>query len=136
MLAWGACEQLVSILWTSLIKEAKATASDNGNVGGERRKKLRGRDYTASIMVEMLENNGKIPHGLYRELEIARKTRNKWAHEMRVPKPSEAHLCVRAARSLLKVTKGIELTLMMGSRGAVPVCHIWGWHDVQANGGP
>ncbi|MBD8531692.1 MULTISPECIES: hypothetical protein [unclassified Massilia] len=136
MLAWGASEQLVSILWNRLIVESKKDKDIGEKIGGERLKKLRGRDYTASVMVEILEMTGKVDSELYRHLEIARKTRNKWAHEMRMPKHSEAYVCLEAARRLLKLALGIDLLIQSGGSGGGPTWWIWGWERTLRNGGP
>jgi hypothetical protein len=135
MLAWGVCEQLVSILWNRLIVDAKKDKDISEKISGDRLKKLRGRDYTASVMVEVLEITGKIDNGLYRSLEIARKTRNHWAHEMRVPKQSEAHICLEAAQKLLKLAMEIDLSFSKSSRGSGGSWWIWWWEQTRADEG-
>ncbi len=133
MLAWGACEQLISILWTRKISEAKSSGK---NISSDRFDKLKGRDYTASMMIEMLEFDSKISDDLYKMLEGARKARNKWAHEMRPPKEMDANVCVEAAQQLLKIVADVDLAVRSGSPGAVPAWWIWWWEEMFANGGP
>jgi hypothetical protein len=83
----------------------------------DRKKKLLGRDYTASVMVEMLELHGQLTGSLYKNLEIARKARNNWAHDMAVPTTGDVWACQQAIQELLS-RKGIQLWLQSGFRGA------------------
>lgn len=122
VISWGVCEQLVSLAWKRFL-DSKRT--DPGRVNKDREDKLTGRDYTASVRVEMLELAGVFDHELYRRLEIARKARNKWAHEMRVPKEREVDVCIKAVESLLSQLEGIPLSLQSGGRGAVPMWPSW-----------
>ncbi len=123
LLAWGVNEQLLSIMWSEVIAEARQINSDR--MTKERREKLKGRDYTASVMIESLELTGRIDHDIYRMLEVARKARNKWAHEMRVPKESELRVCMQAAERLLSQVANIRFRLSSFGRGGVPQWPIW-----------
>jgi hypothetical protein len=136
ILAWGVCEQLISSAWNKLLEDTKSGEQPSGRMPKDRREKLTGRDYTASVMVEMLEINGRIDRDLYRLLEVARKARNNWAHRMRPPKESEVSVCMRAVQNLLQQVKSVPLVLQSGGRGGVPQWPIWMWEQVKANGGP
>lgn len=133
ILAWGVCEQLISADWNRMLDEGR---NQNPPMPRERRKKLNGRDYTASVMVEMLEINGRIDRDLYRLLEISRKARNNWAHEMRMPKASETSIAIRTIEKLLSQNEGISLSLQLGGRGGVPQWPVSMWEAVKARGGP
>jgi hypothetical protein len=108
---WTACEQLVSDEWKGIV----ASSESRSQIGGGRKKKLEGRDYTASVKVEILELQGRLTPSLYRNLETARKARNDWAHDMKVPDIGKVQACQEAIRDLLAV-KGIQLTLPYGFR--------------------
>jgi hypothetical protein len=125
ILAWGVCEQLISSAWTKLLDDTKASGGPVHRVPKERRKKLTGRDYTASVMVEILEITGRIDHDLYRLLETARKTRNDWAHGLIAPKETETDKCILAAVSLLRQLREIDLLLQSGGRPGVTRWHVW-----------
>lgn len=129
-LGWTVCEQLVSAAWQELLDKAAATGGAE-RMPRDRRQKLTGRDYTASVMVEMLEIAGQLDRELYRLLEIARKARNRWAHEMRTPKESEVGVCLRAVQALLTRATGVELSLQAGGRGGVPQWPLWMWERAQ-----
>ena len=95
----------------------------------DRRSKLAGRDYTASVMVEMLELNGVLNHDLFRKLEVARKARNKWAHEMREPREGEVWACLSAVELLMDTILGIPFRVSGNGRGGVPQWPVWFWAD-------
>ena len=127
-LAWGVCEQLLSSAWKKLLNDVK----NDGRMSGKRADKLEGRDYTASVMIEMLEINGQIDHDLYRRLEIGRKARNDWAHDMRKPKGSVVYETIRALEDLLQQVTGVKLSLQLtGPPGGVPGWNIWVWESLQ-----
>ena len=116
-IGWTACEQLVSDEWKQLLSSSDVGRAEEAKLTRDRKKKLLGRDYTASVMVEMLEIHGRLTDKLYKNLEIARKARNNWAHDMTVPSGGEAWACQQAIQELL-ARKGIQLWLQSGFRGA------------------
>lgn len=126
-LTWAVCEQLLSTLWEEFLDEAKS----KGRMVATRRKKLKGRDFTASSITEILELNGRIDHSLYLLLEATRKSRNKWAHDLREPKEDEVCEAIRTAETLLSHVKGIQLSLQCGGPGSVPSWNIWVWENVR-----
>lgn len=64
-MAWGVCEQLLSTAWKALLADTKAAS----RMTRERSRKLEGRDYTASVMTEILELGMRIDYefGFIRE---------------------------------------------------------------------
>lgn len=124
-LGWTVCEQLVSILWRRMLDDARQ--ENAGRMSKERRQKLTGRDYSASVMSEMLEINGRIDHELFRMLEVGRKARNAWAHEMRAPSERSIHFCFKAIENLMATVLGVPLVLGGGGRGGVPQWPVWMW---------
>lgn len=115
-IGWTACEQLISLEWKKMISENGSGNGVSSRISRDRRKKLEGRDYTASVMVEMLELFGCLSDDLYKNLETARKARNNWAHDMRVPSGSDVLSCIQSIQALLS-KKGIVLALQTGFRG-------------------
>lgn len=118
-IGWTVCEQMVSRRWARLLADTTNTRPPEARPSRDRLKKLKGRDYTASIMVEMLELHGRIAPELYTCLEHARKARNDWAHEMRVPDTGDVEACLRAIR-LLIAEHGIQLNLTGSFRSGGP----------------
>jgi len=116
-IGWTVCEQLVSEEWKELLFSTDASRSKETKMSRDRKKKLLGRDYTASVMVEMLELHGKLTGALYKNLEMAHRARNNWAHDMAVPTGADIWACQQAIQELLS-RKGVQLWLQTGFRGA------------------
>ena len=129
VLAWTVCEQLLSLAWDTLQNDIKVT----NRMSSKRKKKLEGRDYTTSVIVEFLEINNRLDRDLYKLLEDVRKSRNDWAHRMRVPEGNDAIKAVRAVEGLFWDVKKIRLSLSFGTRGGVPQWNIWIWDQVRKN---
>jgi len=129
VLAWSVCEQLLSLAWDTLQNDIKV----GNRMIPKRKKKLEGRDYTASVIIELLEMNNRLDHNLYKLLEDVRKSRNDWAHRMRVPEENDAIKAVRAVEGLFWNVKKIRLSLSFGGRGGVPQWSIWIWDQVRGN---
>ena len=128
-LAWEVCEQLLSAAWDTLLNDKLMSAS--------RKKKLNERDYTASIVAEILEINNRIDHKLYLDLEVARKARNSWAHKMQLPSIHEVDKAIRGVEGLFRQVKEINLSLQLsGPGGGVPQWNIWIWEQVRRAGAP
>lgn len=74
ILSWTIIEQYLNHLWASLL--------NNKEVSYNRQKKLKGRDYTASIKTEILNLFGYIEDVEYHILNNLRKKRNDFMHEI------------------------------------------------------
>ena len=126
-LAWGVCEQFLASAWDALLNDT--------NIVGKRKEKLKGMDYTISVITEMLEINNRIDHKLYLDLEAARKARNSWAHKMQAPSMHEVGKAIRCMESLFRQVKNIHLSLQLsGPGGGVPQWNIWIWEQVRRAG--
>jgi len=134
VIAWAACEQLVSQAWKALIDTASSAGSKHmTRFPQSRRKKLGGRDFPASVLVEILEVQGIIDQELYDHLERARKARNRWAHDLQIPTYRDVFSCYLAVRGLLSKVRGIPLDLQTGGRGGVPQWPVWIWDSVKGD---
>ncbi len=133
ILAWGVCEQLLSSAWKVFLDDIKAA----DRLRKKRKDKLKGRDYTISVMTEILEMNDRIDHDLYLSLEDVRKSRNNWAHQMIVPTADHVGKAIEAAESLFLQVKGIHVSVGgIFARGGVPMWYIWIWDAIKSRGGP
>ena len=118
VLAWGVCEQLLAAAWARLL--------DCDGVSSDRRKRLQGRDYSASVKTEFLQLVGAIELPVYQQLEQARKARNKWAHEMREPSPNDVRNGVKAAQDLLEMLYDYRLSIpLIEATPSVPGWYVW-----------
>ena len=98
ILAWSVTEACQSTLWDRFI--AEASDKHGFHVGKERRKKLKGRDFTASVVTENLTLAGHIDDTFRQRMDRVRSARNKWAHELVVPTPVTAKEALQVAMSL------------------------------------
>ena len=115
-LAWGVCEQLLSSAWTNLLEDK----STGNRMSKKRKQKLYSRDFTASVITEVLEMTDRIDQDLYRLLEEVRRCRNKWVHEMQSPTQDQLYSALKSAQKLARSIKGIHLDFDASSRGGVP----------------
>lgn len=129
VLAWGVCEQMVNLLWISLLYSKKEKAvGEHPRMSKKRKDKLGGRDYTASVMIEVLELEDCISNKLYRELEVARKARNNWMHEMTLPKLSEVKVCIEAAQRLIFQVWELDMPTFVPTGPELgPSWYVWAW---------
>lgn len=118
-LAWSVCEQMISIMWRKHLQEHRTTVHPQ-RMPKARFKKLTGRDYTASIMTENLELSGKLSHKVFQMLEVGRKARNKWAHELSPPTEQDVRTTITVAEMLIEEAFGVPIKLSVGGRGGVP----------------
>lgn len=133
-LSWGACEQLVSLMWRTNIQNIRK--NDSARINSDRMKKLMGRDYTASAMVEYLELMEAIDRDLYKLLDVARKARNAWMHDLEAPDESVAHKSLQAASIMLANVHDIHLQLQTAGRGGVPMWPAWTWGAARSSKAP
>ena len=129
VLAWAVCEQILSEAWRNLLVDVKL----DGRMTGTRRKKLEGRDYSISVIMEMLELHHRLDHKLYQLLERVRKSRNSWVHRMQVPSEGDADTAMQAVEGLFSKFKNLRLTLNSGGRGGVPQWNIWVWRSLSGD---
>ena len=122
ILAWATCEQLLAKIWDRFMRDIQSS----GRMTKKRRSRLEGRDYTVAVRAEMLELGAGFDYELYRQVELARKARNDWTHEMKVPSTAQLHSVMRAAEALFEEVYGIRLRfpLNAGSPG-VPAWNVW-----------
>lgn len=72
VVAWSVCEQMISFAWNTLLDDEQL----NERMPSHRKKKLNGRDYTASVITEFLEIMNVIDSETYNLLNTVRKSRN------------------------------------------------------------
>ena len=118
-LAWSVCEQLISTVWKRFLTES----SPKSRMTRKRLDRLTGGAYTASVMTEFLELEGRIEHDVYQHLDEARKGRNNWVHDMKEPDNSQVRHSIQAVEGLLQNVHGIRLSLSLSSPSIRPIWH-------------
>lgn len=105
---WIVCERLLNISWEKFLQNG-----DGGHVNSKRKRKLLGRDFTASVLAEILEMNGSIPNDLYEEVEVVRKKRNDWMHGLKEIGHGDSGRAVHTAQNLLGRVSGVEVSVSL-----------------------
>lgn len=113
ILSWSVCESLLGEMWAGLVSEkeylpeASMGESAQGNsqmkrVNKDRRSKLMGTQFSASIITEVLELNDRIPFSLFQKIESLRKIRNDRLHSLKSVAGDDASMAVRTAEELME----------------------------------
>jgi hypothetical protein len=108
--AWTVCEALLNELWKMYYTGA-LTGTIRSNLPRERRDKLDGRDFTASIVSEVLNLSGVLDNEMHVALNLARSRRNKWLHGGRAPGFGDSGKSIDVARGMIDATLGINVNI-------------------------
>ncbi len=98
ILSWTIIEQYLNSLWRSALSDKK--------ISNRRIKKLEGRDYTASIKLELLNLLGYINSEEYITFNKLRKKRNDFMHELLLISPLLAQEVLELAKNYTKLRVG------------------------------
>ena len=103
VLSWSVAEKLIGIEWINFIDSTNEPVGDKGEktVNRKRKDQLNSPDYEASKRIEVLELAKVLSYDLYRRLHEARKTRNKWIHNLENVSQEDCRQCYFAARDML-----------------------------------
>jgi hypothetical protein len=82
-----------------------------GRVNSKRKEKLSGRDFTASVISEVLELNGLITHELFLGIDKVRRARNAWLHSLGDVSDREASSAIRTAEKMLESVGKTRLSI-------------------------
>ena len=80
-------------------------------IGRDRKKKLQGRDYTASVRIEILSLLGHMNIKMYDDLNKVRISRNDWLHNFEQVDENLASLAIQTAQRLFEQVAKIKLSL-------------------------
>jgi len=108
ILSWAVCERLLDVLWERYMTRPRHVSSP---LTSKRRKKLTGRDYTASVILEILELGDQLSPELFSAADRARQTRNSWLHSLAEVSPNNALFALNAAQDLMKAVTGVAITI-------------------------
>lgn len=116
VLAWFITEASISSLWRSHIEAQNLNiGSDRRRINRERKDFLTGRDFSASIVSNMLELVGVLDYSVFEEIDKVRGYRNKIVHAHKfVPNAIEAQLAIKTAQAMIERLLGIRFTPNMG----------------------
>lgn len=104
VLAWFITEAAISSLWKSHIEsQNRDLLNGRKRISSKRKDFLAGRDFSASIVSNMLELSGVLDHGLFEDIDLVRGYRNKIVHSCEfTPGPGEAQLAMKTAQAMIE----------------------------------
>jgi hypothetical protein len=104
--AWSVIEAVQGLFWGQLLDDAGRHTAING----ERRKTLtEGRDYTASVIAQILSLSRHYPDSLFDQLNRVRKSRNAITHDLSDPGAEGAGDAIGLADAMLSKLLGLEV---------------------------
>jgi hypothetical protein len=118
--AWTVIEKLLYYFWEGYLNHLNGTrqpAPGRAKFINSKRKDnlIKGQNYSASIVIEILSLTNTIPASLYEELMVLRKARNNWIHELKAPEWETAKDAVLKAAEMLRLIYNLDLNVPLGS---------------------
>jgi hypothetical protein len=118
--AWAIIERLLQTLWTRYVDDYREKQIDGAAVtliNADRKSKLtESRDFTASVVSEILSLTERLPFSLYRDLSTIRKARNDWIHDLIPVSREAAGLAIQTSEGMLSLVEGLNLKVPLVSR--------------------
>ncbi|MGF6647117.1 hypothetical protein [Paraburkholderia sp. GAS82] len=110
LIAWSVIEKQINKIWADLMGALDEKNGGHTKINSKRRETLTGRDYTASIVTQMLSLHGKIDDNMLSELNKARQTRNDFAHNLGAVTWQDAAWAIGAANQLITKVVGLVVS--------------------------
>ena len=112
VLAWFITESAISTLWaTHLDAQNQDLPDGRRRINRERRDFLTGRDFTISIVLNMLELSGVLEHEVFEKIDAVRGFRNKIVHgHVFGPGADDATLALQTARAMIERLWNVRFT--------------------------
>lgn len=120
ILCWTVCESLLNKTWSEYISVKRAEPNSAGmpngatRINGERKNRLEGINFTASIISEILELSNLISYDLFCQLNDIRKARNDWMHSLKDVSMMDATEAIKTTLDFLFRVTDIKLSLQTG----------------------
>lgn len=117
ILSWFITEAVISDLWKTHIDSLNSDLPEGRKrINRERRDFLTGHDFTMSLISNLLELWGVLPHTQFEAIDAVRGFRNKivHGHQNYIPGPNEAQLAMNTAQAMIDSRWGLRITASMG----------------------
>ncbi len=125
--AWTVAERCINHIWLSRLDDKEREYSNSSAESQEkfinaiRRQKLTGRDFTASVVSEVLSLEGLLPFEQYKLATRVRQTRNEWLHKLRPITNQDSAAAIQLARFLLRRSNILDVDIPFCVIGSVPI---------------
>lgn len=114
LIAWSVVEALLNTLWLTLQGEVDVATGGHTKMNADRKKLLAGRDYTASVVSQILSIIGKVDDETLTRLDEARRKRNWFAHTLEPIGSTDAGNAIRLATDMISKVASIRMTSQLG----------------------
>jgi hypothetical protein len=118
--AWTIAENLMQRLWNRYVDENRlrqVAGTEVVFINSDRRDKLiKSRDFTPSVISEILSLTNRLPFELYQGISKVRQARNEWLHDLRPVSRDDASRAVKTAEQMLSLVDKIDLALPLESQ--------------------
>lgn len=109
LIAWSVIERQVSAMWLALLRDVER--GGHTIINQVRRKMFEdGRDYTVSVVTQILSLSGRIDDVLLSRLDEARRKRNAFAHNLEPVGADDAGKAIRTATDVMSKLVGVKIT--------------------------
>lgn len=126
--AWTITERCLNELWNTHLRELNNKHTSPGSeekfINSERKQKLTGRDFTASIISEFLSLAGMLPFDKYKLVSRVRKTRNEWLHKLHVIERADAAEAIVLSQSMLRTAGVFDVEIPFNVIGTIPIAFV------------
>ena len=112
IVAWTITERCLNQLWSTYIEGRNDAFSANLSrrfINSERKNTLNGRDFSASVVSEILSLAGVIDFDTYRALNRVRRDRNAWLHQMKLIDRVKSVASLNLATTMLRASGLIDV---------------------------
>jgi hypothetical protein len=127
--AWTITEKCLNELWrthlTELDQQHSITGSEEKFINRDRKDKLTGSDFTASIISEFLSLSGILSFDKYKLVSRVRKTRNNWLHDLNTIDRTEAAEALMLAQFMLKKADLFDADIPFHVIGTFPIAWVF-----------
>ena len=116
VLSWFIIEAALSQLWKSHIDNLNANfPNGRKRINRDRKDFLTGRDFTISLISNLLELWGALSHAQFEDIDAVRGFRNKIVHNHNfAPSPNEVQLALNTAKGMIDRIWGFRFTPSLG----------------------
>ncbi len=125
--AWTIAERCMNQIWHSYLDDAERRhpiSTDDPNekfINSTRRQKLTSRDFSASIISEILSLKDLLPFEQYKLACDVRQTRNDWLHKLRAIDKEDSRKAINLARFMLQHSHVLDVDIPFYVIGSVPI---------------
>lgn len=123
--SWTIAEKCLNELWMTYLRELDEQHSghefEGKFINKDRKGKLTGRDFTASIISEVLSLSGIVPFDKYELMSCVRKKRNDWLHHLGAIGRPDADDAIILAQFMLRKVGLFDVDVPFQVIGGVPL---------------